>query len=79
MANEREAGKINRMKKELSESRDLTEVIDDCRPFETATNFHFNHGMNKQVLAEREDGKKINTTESATKALDNIRVMLEGR
>lgn len=78
MENEKEAGKINRMRKELSASRDLTAVFDDCQPFETATNSHFNRKMNKQALAEKEDGKKITTSESAKKALENIKVMLEG-
>ena len=49
MANEVEASKILRMRHELSESRDLTSVTDDCTMFEVATNSHFNQHMNEIV------------------------------
>ena len=54
MANEVEAGKILRMRRELSESRDLTKVTDDCTMFEVATNSHFNSHMNEIVRLENE-------------------------
>ena len=47
LANPDEAIKINRMKKELSTSRDLTEVTEDFHLFEMATNKHFNQQMNR--------------------------------
>ena len=54
MSNEVEAGKIMRMRRELSESRDLTSVTDDCTMFEVATNSHFNSHMNEIVRLENE-------------------------
>ena len=59
MANEVEAGKILHMRRELSESRDLTKVTDDCTMFEVATNSHFNSKMNEIVRLENETKDKI--------------------
>ena len=78
MANEVEAGKILRMRRELSESRDLTSVTDDCTMFEVATNSHFNSHMNEIVRLENETKDKIKSDAGANLALDKIRVMLSG-
>ena len=78
MSNVDEAGKIMRMRRELSESRDLTSVTDDCTMFEVATNSHFNSHMNEIVRLENEPKDKIKSEAGANLALDNIRVMLSG-
>ena len=79
MSNEVEAGKIMRMRRELSESRDLTSVTDDCTMFEVATNSHFNSQMNEIVRLENESKGKIESDAGANVALDKIRVMLSGQ
>ena len=48
LANPEEAEKINRLRKELSASRVLTEVPNEFHIFEAATNKHFNKEMNRQ-------------------------------
>ena len=53
MSNPDEAVKINRLRKELSKSRGLTEVEDDFHLSEAATNKHFNKEMNKEVKTEQ--------------------------
>ena len=78
MANEVEAGKVLRMRRELSESRDLTSVTDDCTMFEVSTNSHFNSHMNEIVRLENETKDKIKSEAGANLALDKIRVMLSG-
>lgn len=79
MANEVEASKILRMRRELSESRDLTSVTDDCTLFEVATNSQFNQHMNEIVRQENEKCNKIRTNSDAKRAIENIRVMLTGQ
>ena len=52
LSNPDEANKINRMRKELSLSNNLTQAGDDCHLFEMATNKHFNDQMNMSQYAE---------------------------
>ena len=56
MSNPDEANKINRLRKELSRSRHLTEVEDDFHLFEAATNKHFNKEMNREALVDSKKG-----------------------
>ena len=79
MANEVEASKILRMRRELSESRDLTAVTEDNAMFEVATNSHFNNHMNEIVRLENEQNDRIKSDAGANLALDKIRVMLSGQ
>jgi len=78
MTNEVEAGKIRRMNKELSESLDLTSVIDDSTMFEAATNSHFNRRMNEIVLLENSANQKISSPAAANRAIESINDMLSG-
>ena len=77
MSNPDEALKINRLKKELSASRHLTEVASDFHLFEHATNKHFNSEMNRQQKLDGvvEDVSNL-TKRYAVKALDDIKQML---
>ena len=53
MSDPSEAVKINRLRKELSNSRGLTEVENDFHLFEAATNKLFNKEMNKEAASEQ--------------------------
>ena len=56
MSNPDEAIKINRLRKELSKSDNLTSVDDEFHIFEQLTNKHFNKEMNREVYNERAKG-----------------------
>ena len=56
MSNPDEAIKINRLRKELSKSDNLTSVDDEFHIFEQLTNNHFNKEMNREVQNERVKG-----------------------
>ena len=53
MSDPNEASKINRLRKELSRSNNLTVVENEFKMFEAATNKHFNHEMNKAAQNDR--------------------------
>ena len=76
MSNPEEAEKIDRLRKELSASRHLTDVTDDFHLFEQATNKHFNKQMNRdQQLDGMVESTKGLTKKYALKALDDIKAM----
>ena len=58
LSDPQEAVKINRLRKELSRSKGLTEVEDDFHLFEAATNKHFNKEMNREAVTEQKQAAR---------------------
>ena len=69
MANNDEAQKILRVRKDLSSSRNLTDVFDNFHSFEVATNNAFNKQMNRHQQKETERARRGSNKLSASLAL----------
>ena len=81
MADPNEAVKINRLRKELSRSKGLTDVDDDFHLFEAATNQHFNKEMNREAMTEQKSIMKSKVqanADSSKAAYESIKSQLVG-